>query len=193
MTQQRYQVEIVRRPMASIFEVRGEPGSMGRALGAAGLLLPEKRNRITPGHGGTELLRLGPRRVLVLAAIDREELLAQALERAFAGVEDADVAVVSDMFVRIDVTGAGAEDVLRQGTPLDLASEVFPPDAAAGTEMWSIGVVLMRPADVPAGFAILVERPLVGFLESWLSVAAGSRSDLMPATMLAPPKPAQSA
>lgn len=190
MTTQRYKVEIVRQPDASIFEVRGEPAAMERGLGAAGLQLPEKRNQFVPGYGEAEIIRLGPRRVLLLAPIEQEERLGQALERAFAAVDCADAVRVSDMFVRIDVIGEGAEDVLRQGAPLDLASEAFPSGTATGTEMWSIGVILMRLAGADSGFALLVERSFAGYLEGWLSVAAGKHSDLKPATMLAPPKPA---
>jgi sarcosine oxidase subunit gamma len=185
MTQARYDVAVSRRPMAAIFEAQGTEDGLRAAFAAAGLAVPEGRNRIEAGEGGLRRLRIGPRRILALAAPEDEARLEAALTKAFATTSAADVATVSDMFAILAIDGPDALAVLKQGTPLDLSDTAFPVGAATGTEMWSVGVVLMREAD--SRYAILIDRALGGYLQDWLMTANGQDSGLRPGTMTNPP------
>jgi heterotetrameric sarcosine oxidase gamma subunit len=125
--------------------------------------------------------------VLVREAGDQEAALATRLERAFHAVETADVAMVSDMHAGFEVSGAGAEDVLRQGAPLDLSVKVFPPGTIAGTELWAVTAIIDRLAGDEPSFRLLVDMSLAGYIADWLATAAGSTSPNRPGTMQRPP------
>ena len=181
----RYDVSVARRPMAAIFEARGTEAGLRNAFAAAGLALPEGRSRIEAGEGGLRLMRIGPRRVLALAALEDEARLDAAFAKGFATTTAADAADVSDMFITLAVEGPDALAVLKQGAPLDLSDAAFPVGAATGTEMWGVGVVLLREAE--SRYAILIDRALVGYLQDWLMTANGQESGLKPGTMAKPP------
>jgi heterotetrameric sarcosine oxidase gamma subunit len=183
MTGLRYPVEIRRLPLFAAFEMRGREPALRRAVADAGLPWPARLHRIARDASGHELVRFGPTRVLARGPIDGEEALAERLEAAFAAEPEADVALVSDMLAAFHVGGLRAEDVLRQGAPLDLSPESFPPGAATGTELWSVTAIIMRGPDAGAGFTLLVDNSHAGYIEDWLAVASGAPSRLLPGVM----------
>jgi heterotetrameric sarcosine oxidase gamma subunit len=187
MTGTRYDAKLKRLPMQALFDIRGSEAGMATGLADAGLEMPVARNRVQRDTSGIEAVCLGPRRVLVLAESDAEAALNHRLNAAFGSVADADYALVSDMFVSFELSGPGSEDVLRQGAPLDLSSQRFPPDMATGTELWATSVVLMRSSVDLTSFRIIVERSFAGYIEDWLITATGGQSPLRPGVMMSPP------
>jgi heterotetrameric sarcosine oxidase gamma subunit len=187
MTARRYDVQRERLPMQAVFEARGSALALDAALRRAGMALPDRLHRSANAPEGARCFRLGPRRAIVLAPPAAENALDRRLSQAFVQEPEADYALVSDMLMTFWLTGAGAEDVLRQGAPLDLAAEVFPPGFGTGTELWGTTVILIREAAPDHSFLIIVERSFAGYIEDWLEVAAGGTSTQKPATMLRPP------
>lgn len=186
MSSLRYPVMIRRLPALALFEARGTAAVLESAIAAAGLSWPSGFNRVSAADG-VEVVRFGPKRVLVIATGEREGALAARLEAAFREVETADIALVSDMYVAFEVAGAGAEDVVRQGAPLDLSAGAFPPGAIAGTELWAITAIIARIASGEPGFRLLVDISYAGYIADWLATAAGSPSTERPGTMQRPP------
>ncbi|MCU0883647.1 MAG: hypothetical protein MUC44_01665 [Beijerinckiaceae bacterium] len=187
MSQLRYQVAIERRPMAALFEARGQAAALAHALAAAGLSWPQAHHRFEPDETGTGTVLLGPARLLVIAPAAQESALAEALGRAFDGEAMADFELVSDMYAVFSVSGAGALDVLRQGAPLDLSGQVFAPGSVAGTELWSVTAIILRHPGSGTGFTLFVDTSLAGYVADWLAVASGAPPVLKPGTMASPP------
>jgi len=181
----RYAATLRRLEMAAIFEARGDAQALRAALTAAALAPSETSNRLAEGPGGVEVLRIGPRRVLVRAPAAREAELERALGAAFATTTAAAVAMLSDLYVSFDVAGSGAIDVLKQGMALDLRAETCPDGFAGGTDLWGVPVVLARHG--ATRFTILVDRAHAGYLEAWFAAATGAPSGPRPGTMQTPP------
>ncbi len=148
-------------------EIRGDAAAAGRVLAQAKLEAPSKPNTAR-ATGTSSVLWLGPRRWLVLAPREVEGSLATALEAASASEPLALAANVSDMLTGFAVRGAGAADVVAQGTPLDL--EALPPDAATMTDLFAVPA-LVRPA--AGGFDVWIDRSLAGYVEECLAIANG--------------------
>ncbi len=187
MTGTRYDATLARLPMQAIFDIRGGEPAMAAGLAGAGITLPAARNTIQRDTAGLQVMRVGPRRAVVLAPLEAEPGLCRRLEAAFGHLADADCALVSDMFVSFELSGPGSEDVLRQGAPLDLSSQRFPADMATGTELWAVSVVLIRSFLDLTCFHIIVERSFAGYIEDWLTTATGGQSNLRPGVMISPP------
>jgi heterotetrameric sarcosine oxidase gamma subunit len=187
MNRTRYDATLVRLSMQALFDIRGSEAGMAAGLANAGLEVPVARNVVQRDIAGLQIIRLGPKRFVVLALPEAESEFNLRLEAAFVSVVDADFALVSDMFVTFELSGPGSEDVLRQGAPLDLSSQRFPADMATGTELWTTSVILIRASVDPACFRIIVERSYAGYIENWLTTATGQTSDLLPGVMIAPP------
>ena len=188
MTGKRYDVALRRLAPRARFEACGKPEDLAAALHAAGLPVPERHNSSIDGEGQVRIDWLGPRRFVVDAPLEQEEAVGSALAAAFAGFASADVVCVSDMVVTFEIAGAGAADVLAQGTPLDISSAAFAPASATGTELWGVAVVVERPIADPASLRVTVERSCAGYVEGWLRTAAGLGSDLKPGVMLGQPR-----
>lgn len=188
MTTQRYDVALRRLAPRARFEASGKPEDLVAALNAAGLAVPERHNASIGSDGQVRIDWLGPRRFVVSAPLELEEAVGRTLETRFAEFASADVTCVTGMTVTFELSGAGAADVLAQGTPLDISSVAFAPASATGTELWGVGVVVERPIADPASLRVTVERSYAGYIEGWLRTAAGLGSDLKPGVVLAQPR-----
>lgn len=187
MSTTRYDATLARLPMQVLFDIRGSETGMAAGLANAGIKMPVVRNKVQRDTVGLEVMRVGPRRVLVKAPPEAEAEINHRLNAALGSVTDADYALVSDMFVSFELSGPGSEDVLRQGAPLDLSSQRFPADMATGTELWAVSVILIRLSVDPTCFRIVVERSFAGYIEDWLITATGGQSTLRPGVMMSPP------
>ncbi|MGL4243092.1 MAG: sarcosine oxidase subunit gamma [Beijerinckiaceae bacterium] len=189
MTMTRYDARVSELPMFALFEARGAEKSLAKAIAAAGLKWPKASGAIDGRTKGIEVMRFGPARVLIRADLAREDALGGALDAAFAAAPDADVAMVSDMFRAFRVTGPGAEDVLRQGAPLDLSPAAFPPGSVAATEMWTATVIVSRDGGDTPSFTLMIDNSYAGYLADWLAVANGGAPMASPGVMTNPPRP----
>ena len=151
----------------SIVEVRGDAAAATRIFAAAGVVAPERPNsaRVT---GDAVALWVGPRRWLVLTDGARAAALSGAIVTAAASEPLALAVIVSDMLAGLALAGAGARDLLEQGTPLEL--DTLSADGATMTELFMVPALLRRSGD---GFEIWIDRSLAAYLEECLRVANG--------------------
>ena len=159
----------------TLVELRGDPDAAARVAATGGFALPTRANAVAQAGGDMSVAWLGPRRWLVMAPIAAENRLCATLAQAALVEPMLDCTCVSDMYATFSIAGPGVVDVLAQGCALDLDGHAFAVDAMTGTEMWGVGVMLRR---TPAGYELLVDRSLAGFIENWLVTAAGGRSAL---------------
>jgi heterotetrameric sarcosine oxidase gamma subunit len=149
--------DIVERPLQGIAWVQG--------AGAADL--PDTPNTLRR-EGETLALWWAPGQWLVLGA-DEAALVAryQAAGLWACGVGDG--------YVRLDVGGPQAADLLAHGCPLDLRPAVFGAAWSARSLLGRLPVTLWREGD---GFAVLVESTQAEALWRWLMRTAGSLAPL---------------
>lgn len=186
MTTPRYAATISRLPRLALFEARGRAEALEAALRMAGLPWPATFNTIA-AQDAVEVARIGPKRVLIMAPAEQEDGLLAALERAFSANIAADFVMLSDSFAAFSVDGDDAEPILRQGAPLNLSIQAFPPGAIAGTELWATTALIARSPTQHPSFHVLVEASYAGYIESWLACANGMASPNRPGTMIRPP------
>lgn len=186
MTKPRYAATVSRLSRLALFEARGRPDGLKAVISDADLPWPAEFNRIAAA-GGVDVARIGPKRVLIMASAELEKGLATRMEQAFSATLTADFAMLSDSFVTFSIDGADAEQLLRQGAPIDLALPVFPPGAIAGTELWATSVFIARMGQGEPGFRLLIEESYADYIENWLAVANGIPSANKPGTMMRPP------
>jgi heterotetrameric sarcosine oxidase gamma subunit len=187
MSRLRYPVAISSSAPFAVFEARGPEAELAAAVAEAGLDWPAQPHQAALDPNGTELVRLGPNRLLAIGRRDLQDEIGARLAAAFARQPTAEALDVSDMLAGFTVTGPGAEDVLRQGAPLDLDADVFPPGRTTGTELWGVTVILGRRTAPQEGFLILVDSAYAAFIEEWLAVASGAGPVRRPGTMVNPP------
>lgn len=134
----------------------------------AGVPLP-----LTPNHvvvmGALRVLWLGPDEWLVVAEGDAPDLLPR-LERAVAGRRAA-VTDLSSSRAILELSGAGARDLLAAGCGLDLHPRVFGPGRCAQTLLARVPVVLHQLSDAPQ-YRVLVRRSYARWLVDWMIDAA---------------------
>jgi heterotetrameric sarcosine oxidase gamma subunit len=162
-------------PLArAVVEIRGDAAAVARVLSAAGLAAPQRPNSAVasaaPG-GDAAVLWIGPRRWLAMADPARETALADAIAAAAAAEPLALAAVVTDMLAGLALQGAGARDLLEQGTPLAL--DDLGADGATMTELFMVPALLRRAGD---GWEIWIDRSLAAYLEECLRVANGGEA-----------------
>jgi sarcosine oxidase, subunit gamma len=189
MTGSRYAARITVLPMAALFEARGSQQGLATALQAAGLPWPTVSGVADGSAAGARVTRFGPARVLIRAEPANELALGRTLESTFAGVPDADVAMVSDMYRAFRIAGTGAEDVLRQGAPLDLSLASFPVGSVVATEIWAVNAIISRDEADETVFTMLVDNSHADYISDWLAVANGGSSAAAPGVMTNPPPP----
>jgi len=163
-----YRVDISRNDIAALFDLRGDPALLAAHLQTAKLALPAGPNT-RAAHGPVTLLRVGPRRLVLLGASLPDAALAAALG-ALAADPLLAAADISDAFIAFTVAGPEAQDVMAQATPLDIGREAFAEDAASFTEVFGQTGLVMRAA---GGFAVLIERSYGDYIEAFFRAAAG--------------------
>ena len=120
--------------------------SLSRALGVK---LPEQpmgsafgKSGDFTGKGGRVALWLGPDEWLVIDTVGNDPMVDCAKVKTLHSATD-----ISHRHVAIDVSGAGAADVLNAGCPRDLSLAAFPVGAAARTVLGKIEIVLLRTGE----------------------------------------------
>ncbi|WP_311031821.1 sarcosine oxidase subunit gamma [Mesorhizobium koreense] len=94
------------------------------------------------GKGGRSALWLGPDEWLVIDTAGNDPMADCAKAKALHSATD-----ISHRHVAIDVSGAGAADVLNAGCPRDLSLAAFPVGAAARTVLGKVEIVLLRTGE----------------------------------------------
>lgn len=124
----------------------------------------------------------GPLRVLCVAPGDWlilcDTLPSSALrQQLHAGLRDGHVLVdLGDAYVRLEVAGSCARDLLSKGCGLDLHPHTFPAGRCARTRFAQIPVVIECLDDSPR-FELLAARSYAQYLHAWLVDAAAEFRD----------------
>ncbi|MBM3572816.1 MAG: hypothetical protein FJX52_10755 [Alphaproteobacteria bacterium] len=165
-----YRADIARRPMAALFDLRGDAAAVAACLHAAGLTAPAVANS-SQSSGDSTVFWIGPKRWLLRTALAREGELVHAFHGLVAD-RAANATLVSDAWIGFALSGPEARDVLAQGCPLDLSPRHFALGAATMTELFGSPALIHAEASAD-GFAIYVEASHADFIESWLARARG--------------------
>jgi sarcosine oxidase subunit gamma len=129
-------------PRMARFILRGD-AEVARLAGAAiGIKIPGTA-LLASQAGQHAALWLGPDEWLLLAPVDEEEALAQALAEALAAVPHA-LVNVGHREVIAELSGPRAADVLNAGCPLDLDLAAFPVGMCTRTVLAKAQIVLWR-------------------------------------------------
>ncbi|WP_373353463.1 sarcosine oxidase subunit gamma [Pseudoroseicyclus sp. CXY001] len=162
----------------SVFEVpgamvllRGDHEAIGEAAAhVAGLPMPETR-QIT---GGAEraLAWMSPDEILILAAEGAGPGMARALGEKLTGVHHLALDV-SDMRVRLRVTGPYVREVLAKLSPADLAPGALPEGEFRRSRLGQVPAAFWVSG--PDSFDVICFRSVAGYLRELLehSAAAG--------------------
>lgn len=134
----------------------------------AGIPLPLTPNRVAT-TGALRVLWLGPDEWLLVAEGKAPDLLPR-LERAVAGLRAA-VSDLSSSRAIIELSGAGARDLLAAGCGLDLHPRAFGAGQCAQTLLARVPVILDQLDDAPR-YRLLVRRSYARWLVDWLIDAA---------------------
>ncbi len=85
---------------------------------------------------------------------------------------------VSDLYVRIEVSGIESRDVLAQGISLDLHERAFPPGSTARTALAKTTVQLTCTEQLPR-YELLVFSSFERYVLDWLNVAAATNESVL--------------
>jgi len=144
--------------------------AVGRALG---LTLPEMGTAAVAADG-TVAYRLGPDEWWVAPAGPATET--EARLRAALGETHAAVTEIGEGWVRIEVAGPRARDLLAKGCPLDFHPRSFAAGAVKQSLMSKADCVYRLVADEDGGgphFELTVRRSFADYAWRWLADAAG--------------------
>jgi sarcosine oxidase subunit gamma len=151
--------EVDQQMIWSVAPLKGQEAAVSKALKAAfGVGFP------APGAVDTQAdvsaVWSGLRQAFVLGADPREALA------GLAAVTDQ-----SDAWAIVDLTGAGAEDVLARLVPMDLRATSFAPGTAAKTQLNHMNVLITRHV---GGFRIMAFRSMARTLAHELAETMGA-------------------
>lgn len=166
---------VAERPFLGKVNVRGDAGQSAFTEGVAricGRDLPLVPNTVA-GDPDDDLsvYWLGPNEWQVVTAPGDERRLLLALEEALADGHSA-IVNVSDYYTTIRVAGAGARDLLSQGTPLDLHPRSFRPGQCAQTRLAKASVLIV-PVDESPAFDLQIRWSMASYLFDWIADATG--------------------
>jgi sarcosine oxidase gamma subunit len=186
MTAARYPLSITRAPLATRFDIVGGERSLVDIVKAAGLPVPASPSTVATGAGHVRIAWIGPRRMIVTAALDARARLGAALRSGVprgAAVVVADVTGATTTFV---LKGSGIEPVLAQGIAHDVSSLAERPDRVLAVDGWGVAAILEA---VDEGIAVTVDASFGDYVEHMLYAAAGLATSSKPGIMSAPPPP----
>lgn len=151
-------------PAGDAFRVglRCKPDAMMALSEALGLPLPD-RPKTSHAIGSRVALWLGPDEWLIIDDTFDPSADLVSLDQTYSAVD------LSHRNVAIEVTGAGAADLIAHGCPQDLSISAFPVGACSRTVFGKVEIVLYRLAqDV---FRIEVWRSFADYVFTYLSDA----------------------
>lgn len=144
-------------------EVEAFSSALSEALGVS---VPD-----APGHtsrsGSLRSIWLSPRSCLVQCALNEETRLISAATARFPD-RTAHAVRYSDQLCWLELTGLGAEPLLKQGGFLSLEAPSLPPGKTKRTVIAGIPVIIVR---CDAGWLLGVERSHARYFATWLAAA----------------------
>lgn len=149
-------------PFLSQLTVRADASAVGDRL-------PTQPNTVLV-DGDVAILWLGPDEWLVVGPPDSSQRLESDLRASLGDALEAVVDVSANRTV-IELSGAGARDLLEAGCSLDLDPRAFPPGRCAQTLLARANVILWH-VDAAATYRLFVRPSFAAYLAAWLADAA---------------------
>lgn len=162
-------------PPAGMLDLRGDAAVRRVCEATLGFGLPESANSLVHGPDNQIVYCISPDHWILQIDDGQQDDILESLERAATNSSHSFVDV-SDMYVRIRLSGREARQVLAQGISIDIHPRVFPPGATARTGFAKTTAQLHCVDDSPA-FIITVYRSYREYAMDWLLVATGAASD----------------
>lgn len=159
-------------PASGMLDLRGNSAVRQICETALGMRLPETANRIIAGPGDLLAYCISPDHWLLQLDDGQQRDILDSLEQAAAANRSHSFVDVSDMYVRIRLSGPEAREVLSQGISIDLHARAFPPGATARTRFAKTTAQLYCVDDAPT-YIITVYRSYQQYAVEWLSYALG--------------------
>jgi sarcosine oxidase subunit gamma len=168
-------VAVFERVGRTLAQVSGWPGAYDPTCRKLETLLncrmPDTGLRAV-SQGARSIFRVGPERLWLAGPADDEML--QRLDESALG-PDAVITEIGQSRTVVRVTGAGAQELLNRGLPVDLDAAVFPADAFAQSVIHHIAVLVHRVALIgDDGFDVYVTCDYAVSFWEWLTEAAQS-------------------
>ncbi len=167
-----YDVSVETLPVCGMLDLRGDEAVKVACEDTIGLQFPSTANTLVAGAGQQRVCCISPDHWILQLDDDRTLGVLESLERSAAGLFHSFVDV-SDMHVRIQLTGAESREVLAQGVGIDLHPSVFPPGSYARTGFARTTAQLLCIDEKPT-YIITVFRSYQQYAIDWLEVARGA-------------------
>lgn len=167
-----YDATIEVLPPSGMLDLRGEAAVRQVCETTLGLRLPETANSLALGSDNRIVYGISPDHWILRVDDGQQGDVLDSLEQAATSLSHSFVDV-SDMYVRIRLSGGEARHVLAQGISIDIHPRVFPPGATARTSFAKTIAQLHCIDDSPA-FIITVYRSYRQYAIDWLRVAIGA-------------------
>jgi sarcosine oxidase, subunit gamma len=155
------------RPFLSQVNFRADPNdaiTLERIVSSLGFALPLAPNTVT-SRGERRALWLGPDEWLIVAPVDQEKALAQALRAGLEGAFGSIVDVSANRTV-LEIGGPNARDLLAHGVPVDLDSHSFGPGRCAQTLLAKAQVIIERRPEL--AFQVYVRSSFASYVADCL-------------------------
>ena len=166
-----YDATIEILPHSGFLDLRGNASVRQLCEDALALSLPDAANRLTYAAGERVAYCISPGHWILQVTDGQQGDVLQSLEQATEQVSHSFVDV-SDMYVRIQLSGPEARQVLAQGVSIDIHPRVFPPGTTARTRFAKTTAQLHCVDDSPT-FIITVYSSYRQYAIDWLRVAIG--------------------
>jgi len=171
-----YDVAIESLPACGFLDLRGGEDIRQACGGCLGIELPTIANTmvnsLTPASEEYIASCISPDHWILQVPSGTQHDVLRSLEHAALGSSHSFVDV-SDMYVRIQLSGRETREVLSQGISIDIHPRVFPPGATARTGLAKTTIQL-RCVDASPTFIITAYSSYRQYVLDWLSVAAGN-------------------
>ncbi len=159
-----FAVEIMCLMQQALFDLRVAKPDIDQCIYDVGIKDPVKYNRLQSADH-FELLKLGPRRLLIRASLDMEQQVEKSLVECLALRTEVSLVNVSDLYQGLQLEGRQARELLAHVAPLDL--DRFPVGAGTGTQVFSIAGIIIHEA--VARYSIYVDRSYFNYVQSRMS------------------------
>lgn len=166
-----YDATIDMLPPVGMLDLRGDANVRQVCEATLGLRLPESANSLVVGSDNRIVYCISPDHWILQIDDGQQGDVFDSLEKAATKLSHSFVDV-SDMYVRIRLSGSEARHVLAQGISIDIHPRVFPAGTTARTSFAKTIAQLHCVDDSPT-FIMTVYRSYRQYAIDWLRAAIG--------------------
>ncbi len=166
-----YDVSIETLSICGFLDIRGGADVRQACSKTLGIVLPATANTLSSNGIDCSAYCVSSDHWLLQVADESQQDVLHSLEQSNEQFSHSFVDV-SDMYVRIQLSGRESRKVLAQGLSIDIHPRVFPPGSTARTGLAKTTAQL-HYVDESHGFVIIVRRSYERHVRDWLTMAAG--------------------